>query len=143
MVNGEIVCISKAFCPHWSIAVRCNPGRIGNSARITACRTLLGRTRNTMNAYLVVDSKLNNPELYEQYKQQARPIAEKFGGEYLSRGGTITLKEKDLWSPTRMVLVRFPSVEKAQAFYDSAEYQQVLKISQQSAERTVFILEGL
>lgn len=96
-----------------------------------------------MTAYLVVDCKLTDPELYEQYKIKAKPLAEKHGGEYLARGGKTTLKESALWSPTRMVLVRFPSAEQAEAFYESAEYQQLLGISKQSAQRTVFILDGM
>lgn len=96
-----------------------------------------------MTAYLVVDSQLTDPVLYEQYKVRAKPIAEKYGGEYLARGGEMTLKETDLWSPTRMVLIRFPSAEQANRFYDSPEYQEVLKISKQSARRTVLVLEGL
>ena len=96
-----------------------------------------------MAAYLVVDCKLTNPELYEQYKLKAKPLVEKNGGEYLARGGTTTLKESRLWSPTRMVLVRFPSVVQAETFYHSAEYQEVLKISLASADRTLFILEGV
>lgn len=42
-----------------------------------------------------------------------------------------------------MVLVEFPSIEDAETFYRSEEYQEVLKISKQSADRTVFILEGV
>lgn len=96
-----------------------------------------------MAAYLVVDTHLINPELYESYKLKAKPIVEKFGGEYLARGGKMSIKEDKLWSPTRMVLVKFPSAEQAEKFYESAEYQEVLKISLQSADRTVFILEGV
>lgn len=96
-----------------------------------------------MAAYLVVDTLLTDPDLYEQYKLKARPLAEKYGGEYLARGGALTLKETDLWSPVRMVIVRFPSAEQANRFYDSAEYQEVLKISKQSAQRTVVVLDGL
>ena len=96
-----------------------------------------------MAAYVVVDTKLTNPELYEEYKLKAKPLAEKFGGEYLARGGNMSIKENALWSPTRMVLLRFPSAAQAETFYQSAEYQQVLGISKQSAERTLFILEGV
>ena len=46
-----------------------------------------------MAAYILVDSKLTNPELYESYKLIARPLVESYGGEYLSRGGPISLKE--------------------------------------------------
>ena len=96
-----------------------------------------------MAAYLVVDTDLSNPEAYEAYKLKARPIAEKYGGEYLARGGKMNLKETQLWSPKRLVLVRFPSFEQAQAFYDSAQYQAILPISVASARRTVVILEGI
>jgi len=96
-----------------------------------------------MAAYLVVDSQLTDPEHYEGYKLKAKPIVERFGGEYLARGGAMSVKETDLWSPTRMVLIRFASSAQAETFYKSAEYQAVLGISKASARRTVFILEGL
>ncbi|MFO1191745.1 MAG: DUF1330 domain-containing protein [Rhodoferax sp.] len=96
-----------------------------------------------MTAYLIVDSLLTDPDRYEAYKLQAKPIVERFGGEYLARGGAISLKESDLWSPTRMVLIRFASMAQAETFYQSAEYQAVLGISKASARRTVLLLEGL
>ena len=96
-----------------------------------------------MTAYLVVDTELINPDRYEDYKVLAKPLAERFGGRYLARGGAMTLAETDLWSPKRMVLVEFPSAEQARAFYESPEYQAALRISKESARRTVVILEGL
>lgn len=96
-----------------------------------------------MAAYLVVDSHLTDPTLYEQYKLLAKPLAEQYGGEYLARGGPMVVKESALWSPTRMVLVRFPSASQAEAFYQSPQYQQALQICKQSAQRTAVILEGL
>ncbi|MBK5206755.1 MAG: DUF1330 domain-containing protein [Polaromonas sp.] len=96
-----------------------------------------------MTAYLVVDTALTNSDVYELYKLQAKPLVEKYGGEYLARGGKLSVKEHQLWTPTRMVLIKFPSAEDAENFYQSEEYQEVLKISKKSADRTVFILEGL
>ena len=95
-----------------------------------------------MAAYLIVDTLLNDPNLYEQYKLKARTLIEKFGGEYLARGGRMTLRETDLWSPSRLVLVRFPDVETANRCFDSAEYQEILSISKRSARRTAVIVEG-
>ena len=96
-----------------------------------------------MAAYLVVDTDLTNPDRYEDYKRLARPIVESHGGEYLARGGEITRQETDLWNPKRLVLIRFDTAEQARRFYDSPEYQNVLKISKESARRTVVILEGI
>ena len=96
-----------------------------------------------MAAYLIADTLLTDPELYEQYKIKARPLSEQYGGEYIARGGELSVREADLWSPQRLVIIRFPSSEQANAFYDSAEYQQILGISQQAARRTIVVVEGL
>lgn len=96
-----------------------------------------------MAAYLIVDTDLTHPERYEDYKREAKPLAERYGGEYLVRGGAMTIQENDLWTPTRMVVVRFPSADQARAFYESAEYQKILAISKASARRTVVLVEGL
>jgi uncharacterized protein (DUF1330 family) len=95
-----------------------------------------------MAAYLIVDTLLEDTDLYESYKLKARPLIEKFGGEYLARGGRMTLRESDLWSPSRLVLIRFPDVETANRCLDSFEYQEILPISKKSARRTAVVLEG-
>jgi uncharacterized protein (DUF1330 family) len=96
-----------------------------------------------MAAFLIVDTLLDDPDLYEEYKLKAKPLIEKFGGEYLARGGNMTLRETDLWTPTRLVLVRFSDVETANRCLDSFEYQKILPISKKSARRTAVILEGV
>jgi uncharacterized protein (DUF1330 family) len=96
-----------------------------------------------MTAYLIVDTVLDDPEQYEEYKLRAKPLVEQFGGEYLARGGNMVMKESDLWTPSRMVLIKFPNSETANRFYDSPQYQAILPISQRSARRTIFVLEGL
>ncbi len=96
-----------------------------------------------MPAYLIVDTVLENPALYEEYKLRAKPLAEQYGGQYLARGGAFSVKESDLWDPTRLVVIQFPDATAANSFYDSVAYQEVLKISRQSARRTVVILEGV
>ena len=96
-----------------------------------------------MATYLIVDTLLEKPELYEEYKRKAKPLVEQFGGEYLARGGNLTLKETELWSPTRVVLVRFPDAASANRFYDSPEYQAILPVSRQAARRTMIMLEGV
>ena len=94
-------------------------------------------------AYVLVDTKISNNENYEVYKSKAKPIAEKFGGKYLTRGGEMDIVQSDLWSPTRLVLVEFPSIEKARAFHSSEDYADVKKIRIENAESTLVILEGL
>jgi len=95
-----------------------------------------------MSAFLIVDTKISDPEAYETYKKLAKPIAEKFGGQYRVRGGTLDIREADLWTPTRIVIIEFPDKNSAQAFVDSDEYAPVKPLRTENAECTLFIVEG-
>ena len=59
-----------------------------------------------------------------------------------ARGGAMDIRETDLWSPTRVVIIEFPDVKSAQAFVDSEEYAPVKPLRRQNADCTLFILEG-
>ena len=96
-----------------------------------------------MAAYVVVDTQIKDEAEMEHYKIRAKPLVERFGGQYLARGGRLVVKETKLWSPTRIVLLRFESVQQAEDFYASAEYQDLLPVSRKAADRTFLIVEGL
>ncbi len=95
-----------------------------------------------MSAFLIVDTQIENPEAYEEYKKLAKPIAEKYGGEYRARGGSMEVLETDLWTPTRMVIIEFPDMDSARAFVDSEEYAPVKPIRRDNARCTLLILDG-
>jgi uncharacterized protein (DUF1330 family) len=95
-----------------------------------------------MPAYVIVDTLIHDPEQYEEYKKLARPIAERYGGEYLVRGAEIDLIDHELWSPTRIVVLRFKDRQMARAFLDSDEYAPVKAMRHQHADSTLFIVEG-
>lgn len=95
-----------------------------------------------MSAYVIVDTKIHDADRYEEYKALARPIAEKYGGRYLVRGGPIEVVDDDLWSPTRIVLVEFPDVESARRFHTSEEYAPVAAMRHEYADSTVVIVDG-
>tara|TARA_R110002167_G_scaffold6671_11_gene31400 strand:+ start:1383 stop:1673 length:291 start_codon:yes stop_codon:yes gene_type:complete len=95
-----------------------------------------------MSAYLIVDTKIENPAAYEEYKKLAKPIAEKFGGIYRARGGEMDVRETELWTPTRIVIIEFPSMKNAQAFVDSGEYAPVKPLRTKNAQSTLLLVEG-
>jgi uncharacterized protein (DUF1330 family) len=99
-------------------------------------------TVGPVSAYIVVDTNVLEPESYEEYKAAARPIAERYGGEYLARGGRLRVDDDDLWSPTRLVIVRFPDVDAANAFLDSDEYAPVKELRHRFARSTVAVVDG-
>jgi uncharacterized protein (DUF1330 family) len=72
-------------------------------------------------AYIVVESKISDPEQFKKYMAAAPAIAKAFGGEYLVRGGRIEVLE-GRWHPPRMTVLRYPSFEAAKQMYDSPAY---------------------
>jgi uncharacterized protein (DUF1330 family) len=73
-------------------------------------------------AYIIVDMKVTDPEQYKQYMAEAPAAVAAAGGEYLVRGGRHLVLEGH-WQPKRIAMLRFPSLEKAQAFYDAEMYR--------------------
>ena len=51
-------------------------------------------------ASLLVDTKISDSLAYEAYKVAAKPLIEKFGGTYLTRGGKMDIVQNELWDPT-------------------------------------------
>jgi uncharacterized protein (DUF1330 family) len=96
-----------------------------------------------MAAYLVVDTRIGDAEAYERYKLGAKPIAERHGGEYLARGGALTVLEAGLWTPSRLVIIRFPDAAAAKAFADDPEYQPLKAVRQGAATCTLAIVDGV
>ena len=96
-----------------------------------------------MTAYLIVDTKIKDQKAYEEYKIRAKPIVESHGGKYIVRGGNTTVLENELWTPTRLVVVRFPSREAAQNFLSCDKYAPVKAIRNNHAETTMIIVDGL
>lgn len=96
-----------------------------------------------MSAYVIVDTKINDPEAYEGYKALARPLVEKYGGIYRARGGDMDVVENELWTPTRIVMLEFPDIQSAHNFMNSEEYASVKAIRHANAECTTIIIDGM
>ena len=67
--------------------------------------------------------------------------AEKFGGVYRARGDRMEIVESELWSPTRIVLIEFPTFDDALAFLHSDEYEPVKALRHRYAETTAVVVQ--
>ena len=95
-----------------------------------------------MAAYLIADVQVTDPRVYEDYRSRVPAIIAAHGGRYLVRGGRVEQLEGDV-NPQRVVVLEFPSMAQLRAFYDSAEYRDVITIRQRSARANLFAVEGL
>ena len=94
-----------------------------------------------MPAYVVVQVDVKDPVRYDDYKKMVPPSIEKYGGRFLVRGGKTHTMEGD-WSPKRFVVVEFPSVERAKAWWASPEYAEAKALRQATSESQLIIAEG-
>ena len=95
-----------------------------------------------MAAYVIVDIDVTNPEAYEEYRKLVPPLVEKYGGKYLVRGGASETLERD-WTPKRLAVLEFESVEKANQFYHSADYKPVRQMRIDATNSKLLIVEGI
>ena len=95
-----------------------------------------------MTAYVIVDINVTDPETYEGYKQLAAPTVELYGGKYIARGGRTETLEGN-WSPTRLVILQFDSIEQAKSWLNSPEYREVKKIRHQTATSNMVVIQGI
>ncbi len=75
-----------------------------------------------MTAYVITDAKVSDVEKYEGYKALTPAAIAAAGGEFLVRGGDHVVLEGN-WNPTRVVMLKFATMEAAKAFYDGELYR--------------------
>ena len=94
-----------------------------------------------MSGFAIFNIEVKKPEEYKEYVEKVRPIAEKFGGEYLVRAGEYTEIEGK-WKYSRNVVIKFPSYEKALEWYNSEEYKPVRQIRLDNSVGNFIIVKG-
>lgn len=94
-----------------------------------------------MTAYVVVDINVTDPAGYEEYKKLAPPAVALYGGKYLARGGRTETLEGG-WSPSRLVILQFDSVEQAKAWLNSPEYREARELRHKTATTNMVVIEG-
>jgi len=94
-----------------------------------------------VSAYVVAEVEVTNPAVYEDYRKLVPATIAKYGGKYLVRGGTVEVKEGG-WTPKRLVVLEFASMDQAQKWYHSPEYAPALAIRLKAARSKVLLVEG-
>ena len=95
-----------------------------------------------MTAYVLSLVTVTDPERFQEYAKRALPLIEKSGGRVLARGANQKLLEgEDL--PTRIVVIEFPSVEKAVAHYRSPAYLAAKKFREGAGSIHMMVVEAV
>lgn len=95
-----------------------------------------------MAGYVIAEVTITDPAGFAEYQQQVSGTIAAYGGRYLVRGGAAETAEGE-WQPRRLVIVEFPSLAQAKAWYSSAEYAGPKALRQAAADTDVVFVEGV
>ena len=95
-----------------------------------------------MPAYIIANIEVTDPDGYRAYADRVGATIAAHGGRYLARGGSCEALEGD-WQPARLVILEFPSIDAARAWYGSAEYGEIKPLRFAHSRGQVVITDGL
>jgi uncharacterized protein (DUF1330 family) len=93
-------------------------------------------------AYVIVDIEVTDPVGYQEYVKLAPATVSLYGGEYIARGGRTEVFEGD-WSPNRLVILKFESIDQARMWLESPEYGKVQPLRHKFARSKMVVIEGV
>jgi len=91
--------------------------------------------------YWIARVDVRDAERYKDYVSTAKPAFERFGANFLARGGPFV--ELEGRARARNVVIEFPSLQAAVDCYNSPEYQAAAKIRQEVADAEMMVVEGV
>lgn len=94
-----------------------------------------------MKGYLIANLDIQDQPTFQRYREEVMPLIARYGGRYIVRGGEVQEVEGHL-GLKRLVVLEFPNLEAARAFYDSPDYQPVKALRLQSAVSDVALVAG-
>lgn len=95
-----------------------------------------------MPAYVIVEVTIEDTTAYEEYKKLTPASITAHEGRFIVRGGKTFSIEGD-WSPDRIVVLEFPTMEKAREWWSSEQYAIAKKIRQAAAKTKMIFVDGV
>jgi uncharacterized protein (DUF1330 family) len=98
--------------------------------------------------YLITEIDVSNPEKYgQEFAPKAQATIRAAGGRFIIIGGTAGVGAKPVTNiegtpPKRVTIQAWDSMEAMKKWYDSADYQDALKIGRQYATFRRYAVEG-
>ena len=93
-------------------------------------------------AYLISESQVTDQALMDDYGQKAGPSVAAYDGELIAATENVAHMD-GMSKPPRIVIIRFPSMERAKEWYNSPEYQAVLPMRFRACNSSVYFVEGV
>ncbi len=91
--------------------------------------------------YVLVLLDVLDQEMYAKYAAAAPAIEDRHGGRPLLAGDAVEVLEGE-WPAERVVVLEFPSIDEARAWYSDPEYESLIPSRHQATASRVLLMEG-
>ena len=95
-----------------------------------------------MAAYVILEIETSDAAAMAAYREVAPPSVAVHGGRYLVQAGAVESLEGG-WTPERIVVLEFDSVERAKAWWESAEYREPKLLRRAAGRSRTIVVEGV
>jgi uncharacterized protein (DUF1330 family) len=95
-----------------------------------------------MAAYIIADVEITDPERYAEYIRVVPATIARYGGRFLVRGGDHETLE-GTWKPKRVVILEFPSYERAREWWSSEHYRGPRELRQSASTGSLVLVQGV
>jgi uncharacterized protein (DUF1330 family) len=92
-------------------------------------------------AYTVAEFEVTDPATFQKYGEATRSSIPAAGGRVIVRGGKTVVVNGA--APKSVVLIQWDSLEKAQAFFESPSYKELIPTRDRSSNFRAFLIEGV
>jgi uncharacterized protein (DUF1330 family) len=94
-----------------------------------------------MKGYLVLDLSIKVLEGFMEYAEKIPAFIDKHGGRYIVQG-VVPEKLEGNWIPERLVILEFPSTERAKDFLADPEAQDLFALRHKTTDSQLVLAEG-
>ena len=95
-----------------------------------------------MPAYMIAQIRIDDAEQFNEYRKQVIPTIQAFDGRVLAADAAPSIVEGE-WPANSTVVIEFPSVERAQQWYDSDQYAAPKALRRRISNTNLVFLRGL
>ncbi len=95
-----------------------------------------------MAAYLIAQIDVTDLETFKKYQEEVPATITKYGGTYVVRGGEVIPMEGG-WAPKRVVVLEFPNMITLKKWYESEDYQSIIKSRTDASDGKMIFVEGI
>ena len=94
-----------------------------------------------MAAYVIGAGMVTDPAGFGEYQSKVGEVIARHGGRFVAAGQADPVEGE--FRPDGAVIIEFPTMEQARAWYDDPDYQDLKTLRQRSTRSNLLFIDGL